>query len=241
MSKPLIGITCDYDMEKKISQVYIGYYQAILQSGGLPFLIPRIDEGDIQEVLGLLGGVVFTGGGDVDPAYFGEPPNPRLGTINPYRDSLEIPLCREAMGRDIPVLAICRGIQLMNIAMGGSIYQDLESQWDLGPLQKHTQLAPEWYGSHAVELTKGSRLAGLLKSGRLNTNSFHHQAIKDPADCFIVTARCDDGVVEGIESPFHMFAVGVQWHPERMWEKDGRMLCLFKGMVEASKNRSLGR
>ncbi|HHZ12336.1 MAG TPA: gamma-glutamyl-gamma-aminobutyrate hydrolase family protein [Clostridiales bacterium] len=237
MSKPLIGVTCDYDVQKQTSQIFDGYYRAILRSGGLPYLIPRIDEGTIPEIIDLLGGIVFTGGGDVDPAYFGEAPNPRLGSINPYRDRLEIPLCREVMDRDIPVLGICRGMQLMNIAMGGEIYQDLDSQWDKGFLQKHSQLAPDWYGSHVVELAKGSRLAELLRNERIRTNSFHHQAVREPADCFRVTARCDDGVVEGIESPSHTFAVGVQWHPERMWEKDERMLGLFNGLVDAARNR----
>ena len=183
MSKPLIGVTCDYDVQKQTSQIFDGYYRAILRSGGLPYLIPRIDEGTIPEIIDLLGGIVFTGGGDVEPAYFGEAPNPRLGSINPYRDRLEIPLCREVMDRDIPVLGICRGMQLMNIAMGGEIYQDLDSQWDKG-FCRSTANSPRLVWEPCSRAGKGSRLAELLRNERIRTNSFHHQAVREPADCF---------------------------------------------------------
>lgn len=239
MSIPIIGITCDYDVEKRTSQLYRGYYYAILRAGGLPFLIPNIEEENIPDILNLLDGLLFTGGQDVEPTYFGESPHPKLGAVNPYRDRLEIPLCRKAIEEDIPVLGICRGIQMMNIAMGGNIYQDLESQWERGGLQKHSQLAPDWYGSHEVLIIHNSRLAEILKEKSLYTNSFHHQAIRDPAKCFRITAVCKDGVVEGIESPDHTFVVGVQWHPERMWEKDHRMLNLFRELVDAARYRNL--
>lgn len=249
MSRPIIGITCDYDIGKQTSQLYRGYYDAVLWAGGLPLLIADmggenpyihgknscIHGENIKQILNIIDGILFTGGQDVEPAYFGETVNPKSGPINPYRDDLEIPLCRMAMERDIPILGICRGIQLMNIAMGGTIYQDLDSQWDKGKLQKHSQQAPEWYGSHEVELVNDSKLAEIIGDERPRVNSFHHQAIKDPAPCFEVTAKCGDGVAEGIESPSHPFVVGVQWHPERMWERDKRMLGIFKGLVEAAR------
>lgn len=235
MSRPIIGITCDYDIEKGVSQLYRGYYNAVLRAGGLPFLIANMGEDNISEILDPLDGILFTGGQDVEPEYFGENPHQNLGSVNPYRDQLEIPLCRKALGEDMPILGICRGVQLMNVAMGGTIYQDLESQWERGELQKHNQLAPDWYGSHEVELVKGSKLADVLGVERIRTNSFHHQAIKEPAQCFKIGAFCGDGVIEGIESRHHSFAIGVQWHPERMWEKDERMLSLFKGLINAAK------
>ena len=237
MSRPIIGVTCDYDIDKQTSQLHRGYYDAIVEAGGLPVLIPNIQEKYIAEILAPLHGILLTGGQDVDPEYFGEPPIPGLGSINPFRDSLEIHLCRQAMEQDIPVLGICRGIQLMNIAMGGTIYQDLNSQWTFGQLQKHSQLAPDWYSSHEVELEENSKLAQIIGVQRLRTNSFHHQAVKEPAPCFEITARCGDGVVEGIESKSHSFAVGVQWHPEKMWQKDDKMLTLFKGLVTVARNR----
>ncbi len=234
MSRPIIGITCDYDIEKQTTQLHRGYYEAILRAGGLPFLIANISEENVADILTFVDGILFSGGQDVEPAYFRENAHPKLGAINPFRDELEIPLCRQAMERNIPVLGICRGVQLMNIAMGGTIYQDLASQWDKGQLQKHSQSAPDWYGSHQVEIVKGSKLAVIMEVDKIRTNSFHHQAIKEPASCFSITAKCGDGVIEGIESNFHTFALGVQWHPEKMWERDGRMLNLFEGLVRAA-------
>ena len=237
MTRPLIGITCDYDMEKQTTKLHRGYYDAIVEAGGLPVLMPNIHEENACKILAFLDGLLLSGGNDVEPAYFGEAPHIKLGFINACRDSLEINLCRQAMERDIPILGICRGVQLMNIAMGGTIYQDLESQWIAGQLQKHSQLAPDWYGSHEVELDLNSRLFRMLGVKKLRTNSFHHQAIRDLASCFRATAWCGDGVVEGIEALSHTFAVGVQWHPEKMWQKDEKMLGLFEGLVSAAKRR----
>lgn len=234
MLRPTIGISCDYDKEKQNSNIHRGYYEAVVEAGGLPILIPNIAVNHTRAILAVLDGIIFTGGPDVEPAYFKEPAIPGLGYINPIRDELEISLCRQAMEEDIPILAICRGIQLLNIAMGGTIYQDLASQWSQDFLLKHSQSAPDWYGSHQVNLLKGSKLAKMLGASRLWVNSFHHQAIKDLAPGFKITARSDDGVVEGIESTSHNFAVGIQWHPEKMWERDGRMLGLFKGLVSAA-------
>lgn len=233
MPRPIIGLTCDYDVKDGTSKLYEGYYYAILKAGGLPFLIANIGKDDVFEILNPLDGILFTGGQDVDPAYFGEAPHPKLGQVNPYRDELEISLCKMALDKDLPILGICRGIQLINIAMGGTIYQDLKSQWDGGELQKHSQLAPDWYGTHEIELVKDSKLERCLGVRTLYTNSFHHQSVREPAKHFSVTATCKDGVIEAIESRHHSFAVGVQWHPERMWERDIRMLNLFKGLVEA--------
>jgi len=240
MSSPIIGVTCDYDVEKQTSQLHRGYYDAIVEAGGVPVLIPNMHQEKALQILTFLDGLLLTGGNDVDPSFFGEAPIPKLGFVNPFRDSLEISLCRQAMRQDIPVLGICRGIQLMNIAMGGTIYQDLESQWTSGQLYKHRQQAPDWYGSHEVELDKGSKLRQMLGVEKLFTNSFHHQAIKKLAACFKITAWCGDGVVEGIESLCHSFAVGVQWHPEKMWQRDEKMLGLFKGLVNAAMKRKGG-
>ena len=235
MSKPVIGITCDYDCTMGRIQLSDDYYRAVFRAGGLPFLIAYTGIEDVEEILDMVDGILFTGGGDVDPVYFKETPNPQLGSINPIRDEMEIELCRKAMDRDIPVLGICRGIQLINIAMGGTVYQDLESQWDKGRLIKHRQGAPGWYGIHEVTFKEGSKIYSIMGMRSLRTNSFHHQAICRSAQGFQITGWSPDGVVEAIESVKHRFAVGVQWHPERMWEKDERMLRPFFALVEACK------
>ncbi len=235
MSRPIVGITCDYDLEKGTSQLHSGYYEGVLKAGGLPFLIPNMDKESISDVLDNIDGLLLTGGQDVEPAYFGESPHPKLGFVNPIRDELEIYLCKEAIKKDIPILGICRGVQIINIAMGGTIYQDLDSQWDRGMLLKHSQSAPRWYGTHEVGLVESSILKKLIGTEKFRVNSFHHQAIKEIAPCFRETAQSEDGVIEGIESITNTFAVGVQWHPERMWDTDKRMLGLFMGLVNAAK------
>ncbi|HZJ82813.1 MAG TPA: gamma-glutamyl-gamma-aminobutyrate hydrolase family protein [Clostridia bacterium] len=237
MTKPIIGISCDYDWKKETAQLHRGYYDAVLEAGGIPYLIPNLGKDSIDDMLDIVGGVMLTGGNDIDPMYFGESPHPKLGDINPYRDEMEIELAKESMDRDIPILGVCRGVQVMNIAMGGTIYQDTASQWKgSSPLQKHSQLAPLWYGSHKVKLIQDSKLRSIMMVDTLWTNSFHHQAIKEIAHSFHVTATCGDGIIEGIESPQHRFALGVQWHPEKMWEKDPSMLQLFRALVDATKS-----
>lgn len=236
MGKPIIGITCDYDWEKETTKVHRGYYDGILNAGGIPYLIANMKKDYIKDILNIVDGIMLTGGSDVDSIYFKEPPHPKLGDINPYRDEMEIALVKEVMERDIPILGICRGIQVMNIAMGGTIYQDMDSQWkNPTPLQKHSQLAPTWYASHLVNIQRDSKLFQIMGVETLGTNSFHHQAIKELAHCFGVTATCGDGIIEGIESFKHTFALGVQWHPEKMWERDSRMLELFKALVDSIK------
>jgi len=233
MAKPVIAITCDYDCSVSKIQLYDGYYRAVSRAGGLPFLIAYTGIEDIERILDMVDGILFTGGGDVDPVHFGEAPSSKLGSINPIRDEMEIELCRKALDKNMPVLGICRGIQLINIAMGGTVYQDLESQWDKGKLIKHWQEAPDWYGIHEVVFKEGSKIHGIMGMMNLRTNSFHHQAVCKPASGFLITGWSPDGVVEAIESVEHRFAVGVQWHPERMWEKDERMLRPFVALVEA--------
>jgi putative glutamine amidotransferase len=239
--KPLIGITCDYDWAIEKVQINREYYEGIRLAGGLPFLIPCMGVEDIPLILDRLDGLMLTGGADVDPALFGESQHPKLGKLNPERDKLEIALCRQAMERGIPILGICRGHQVMNVAMGGTLYQDLESQWNLGQITKHFQSAPGWHETHKVKINEGCRLRDILGSDLLGTNSYHHQAVKDPAPCFDITAFCVDGVAEAIESRDHDFAVGIQWHPERMYQSSEAIMNLFKAFISAAKTLQLSR
>jgi putative glutamine amidotransferase len=175
---------------------------------------------------------------DVNPAHYGESPHPSLGRVDDPLDQAELTLTRWALEDHLPVLAICRGIQLLNVAAGGSLYQDLPAQ--VSGAFPHACSAPAYsreYRAHAVHIKPGSRLAAAIGSIRCRTNSRHHQAVKDVAPGFVVTARAPDGVIEGIEHVDAPFIVGVQWHPESLSATDPQMLALFEAFVEASRRQ----
>lgn len=237
--RPLIGVTCDYDLTADRFQLRSDYCKAIYAAGGLPVMLPYIDVEDLYSMALKLDGIVFTGGGDIDPRYFGEHPHYALGQVNPVRDEVEIRLCAWAMKNDMPVLGICRGIQVMNVAMGGTLYQDIAAQLRAQVTINHRQTAPVWHPVHKVSFEADSRICSIIGQHQVWVNSFHHQAIKEVAPPFCVTGRADDGIIEAIESREHSFALGVQWHPERMYKRHQHMLLLFKAFIEAcGKSRS---
>lgn len=212
--KPLIGITGNFG--EKGCELAKGYYQSVLHAGGMPVIIPPyLEDEALTETLERLDGIVLSGGGDLNPMFIGEDPVPGLHSINAERDEAELRLIREAARRQIPILGICRGIQMLAAALGGSLYQDLDSQYKDAPLIKHSQDLVREKESHWVTLEKGSLLYSLFgDKERLAVNSFHHQAVKDPGTDFRVTARSSDGVIEAIESATFKSIMGVQWHPE---------------------------
>ena len=228
---PKIGITShvNYSLEALTLGKY--YIRAVEKSGGVPFVIPCVRDGDIiARYCNVLDGLLFTGGDDISPDYFGEEPK---GTrkITPERDAFEILLARKYLLTGKPILGICRGLQLLNIAAGGSIYQDIDTE--IEDVVKHMQEAPGWYASHSVVISKGTLLEQVYLDNEIRVNSFHHQAIRDLAPAFHVSARALDGVVEAVESPGHRFLIGVQWHPEKMIF-NSISLRLFEIFVEAA-------
>ncbi|MDD2503983.1 MAG: gamma-glutamyl-gamma-aminobutyrate hydrolase family protein [Clostridia bacterium] len=235
--KPIIGITCDYDWEAKIFKLHSGYVEGISRAGGLPLIIPPISACAVSEsisnILSQIQALLLTGGQDVHPRYFGEEPHTAIGRVNPQRDELELPLCLAAVQAGMPVLGICRGIQLINVALGGDIYQDLKTQFEGRDLICHSQSAPTWTEFHKISIHEGSRLHHIFGVNQVYTNSFHHQAVRTLAPGLEFAASAADGVIEAVESKSHSFLVGVQWHPERMLE-DSHMLGLFKAFVEAA-------
>lgn len=230
--RPLIGLSMDWDEEKNVHLIGAAYVEAVEEAGGIPLPLPSTeDEEVIDEWLDLVDGLVLTGGVDPDPAHFGEEPIPAMGRIVPSRDRTEIRLARSALRLDLPILAICRGIQVLNVAAGGTLYQDLQSQ--VPGVIKHYQAAPRWYPTHEIEIPPGTILARILGGTSFRVNSFHHQGLKGLAPGFRMSARSGDGVVEAIEGPGR-YVVGVQWHPEAMWKKYPVHLELVTHLVRAA-------
>jgi putative glutamine amidotransferase len=211
------------------------YDAAVRQAGGDPW-VPSIGADDPNAVVRQVDGVLLTGGDDVDPALFGEPPHPAFEPAEPGRDAFELALVREALASNVPVLAICRGLQVLNVALGGTLIQDIPSE--PGPFGEHS-LGPATRMAHDVTIASGSALARLLKplvDERRAVNSRHHQAIRTLGRGLTVSAVAPDGIVEGVEAAAQRFCVGVQWHPE-LFHRTGEFDELFRGFVDACRGR----
>ena len=232
--RPLIGITGNYDAGK--CTLLEGYYRSVLEAGGAPVIIPPCDDTDMM--VSLLEGVdalILSGGGDINPLYWGEEPLHELGGINPVRDWHELMLVRLAANRQIPILGICRGIQIMTAALGGKLCQDIykESSATL----KHSQETERHVCTHTVRIEANSLLHRLFGTETLPVNSFHHQAVREVAPGFAVSARSADGVIEAVESTEHKSMIGVQWHPECMiLGGDRSMMPLFEWIVGEARS-----
>ena len=231
-ARPVIGITGNYNQET--CTLAEGYYQSVLKAGGIPFIIPPFYETDrLGELLDRLDGIIFSGGGDINPLLLGEEPIKELHSITPERDLQELLLARLAYDRQIPMLGICKGIQIINAALGGTNYQDIHTQME-GIRIKHSQDQDRRYPSHQVSITDGSILAKLF-GAELAVNSFHHQACKTAAPCLTVTAMSTDGVIEAVESNEFKSILGVQWHPETYILRNSTdMLPIFEWLVSES-------
>ena len=229
---PLIGITCSVDEQADRLQLNAPYLQAIEAAGGIPVILAGSEE-TARQVLARLDGILFTGGVDLDPAYFGEAPLPGLGEVSPRRDTFEVELCRAAYRLKVPSLGICRGCQLMAIALGGDVYQDLPSQRPES--LQHVQHAPRGHKSHDVSVTPGTRLSAIAGLESIRVNSFHHQAVRKLPEGAQLCAGAPDGVVEAFEDPGHPFWLAVQWHPEGLYQGDETAMRLFKALVEAAR------
>lgn len=209
---PMIGITGN--LNDQTCTLAEGYWRAVLNAGCIPVIIPPYEEtANLGDMLDRLDGILLSGGGDINPPMLGEEPVEALGSVNPVRDVQELVLVRLATDRQIPMLGICRGVQVLAAALGGEVYQDMASQMN-GKIMKHNQQMDRRYASHNVEIETGSVLHSIFGRNKLAVNSFHHQAVKTPPKDFKVSARSADGVIEAIESTEYKSIIGVQWHPE---------------------------
>jgi putative glutamine amidotransferase len=239
MTRPLIGISGSIRTlgGGERAGVNAAYAHAIARAGGIPLLLtPPIGAAGAAEALEPLRGLVLTGGHDIDPEWYAAHPSPALGALDTHRDEFELALFHAARARGLPILGICRGLQLVNVAMGGTLWQDLPSELP-GAIQHDPPVARD-ARTHAVRITGNSRLQGALDTGTLVTNSFHHQAIRDLAPGLVVTARADDGVIEAVEGrPEEGWLLAVQWHPEEFHqEADSPDQRLFQALVKATAN-----
>ncbi|MEK4426292.1 gamma-glutamyl-gamma-aminobutyrate hydrolase family protein [Solibacillus sp. FSL K6-1523] len=226
--KPVIGLTMHpVEGKKEINNTYIN---AIQKAGGTPICLPIINEENVEQILNIVDGIVSIGGYDINPLIFGEEPHYKLGVVIDERDKSDMLIMKCAFERELPILGICRGEQVMNVAFGGTLYQDIDTQVE--NILKHTQVSLRHEVTHTVVLEQ-SKLQQIVGASSILTNSFHHQAVARVADGFIINARAKDGVIEGIEHPTHPYCIGVQWHPEGL-ENDAPSDKLFKSFIEAS-------
>lgn len=236
--KPVIGITTSYSEDTNLQTLNLAYCKAVEKNGGIPLLITYIDNENIPQLLSTLDGILLAGGEDIDPYLYGDDPHVSGGNISPLRDSFEFDLCRQALDVDIPLLGICRGAQLMCAADGGSLIQDITAVTT--STFKHKQEAPKWYGTHFVNIEKDTLMFKIVNIANIRVNSYHHQCVNIPGKRFIVSGSSSDNIVEAVESTKNTFAIGVQWHPEFMYEKNESHNNLFKFFVNAA-NEYKGR
>lgn len=234
--KPLIGITGNIHREPpKRDWTFIGndYLKAVQNAGGIPVMLPWIETAqEAEAVLSRLDGVLMSGGDDVDPQLYGELPHPGNGEVSPERDLAELAYITVALAKNMPLLGICRGHQMLAVAAGGTLWQDIPAQ--VPGAIKHGQLGPRWFASHSVQAVPGTRVADLFGT-EFKVNTYHHQAVKTLPVGFIPSATAPDGINEAMENPNLKFCVSVQWHPENFTGRAYSFDKLFQAFIAACK------
>ena len=245
--KPIIGIPCDelIEVNPRMPEDYPTYIphdvkEAVIKTGAIPIGLPFSELSErteelVDEYIQMIDGLLIPGGPDVSPYYYGENPIPQIGLTLPQKDFFERALINKAINKRIPILGICRGIQMVNVVLGGTLYQDVYTQ-DPDVKIQHSQATVGNFRTHYVRTTEGSILRECVGE-KLLVNSRHHQAIKDVADGLKITAIAPDGIVEGLEYKEDDSIVLVQWHPENLWQKDQTQLKIFSNFVDRVQER----
>ncbi len=234
--KPLIALTPYFNIERDEPYMRPAYLKAIRAAGGIPMILPLdLKEEDIQQIVDTFDGFLFTGGPDIHPFYFGEETQANCGNVCLRRDRMEILLLKLVMQTGKPVFGICRGIQLLNVALGGDIYQDIPSQFPQDFPIAHVQPFDYAIPSHKVEVLPGTLLEQLTGSNTLNVNSMHHQACRKLAPGLVACGHASGNLIEAVEKPDYPFFLGVQWHPEYLWEQDPAIRQIFEAFVKAAR------
>ena len=239
MNKPVIGVMPLFDDEKDSLWMVQGYFDGITEAGGVPLMLPLdLDEAGFCSIKDRLDGFLFTGGHDLNPELYGEQPVPEDELFCDRRDRLELMIFSWCYENDVPALGICRGIQLFNVARGGTLWQDIPSQY-----QKETQtnvlhtMDPPYdkhHAEHDVWIEKGSPLDNLFGKDRIRVNSYHHQAVKVIGSGLVPMAHSEDGLTEALYAPDRRFLMAVQWHPEFTFRQDRYSRLLFQALTDAA-------
>ena len=241
-NSPVIGITADFTeanaRKKSEATSFLAqrYYRTVEQAGATPLILPPLSSSPaIRRALELLDGLIISGGGfDIHPSYYGEKPIHELGVIKAERTEFELDIALAALKRDLPTLGICGGEQALNVVLGGSLYQDIAAQ--VPNAGEHQQSEKKTEGGHRVTIPDGTRLRAIVGRSNLEVNTTHHQAVKQLGKGLIADAIADDGVIEGIESTHHRFAIGVQWHPEVLAPRRRAHRRIFDAFVGACRS-----
>jgi gamma-glutamyl-gamma-aminobutyrate hydrolase PuuD len=238
VARPVIGITTYVTparwgyWELEAALIPADYVRAVERAGGRPLLVPPTDDG-IDETLDALDGIVFSGGSDIDPETYGEAAHPETFGIHRERDDAELALLTRALERDMPVLGICRGSQVLNVALGGDLHQHLP---EVVGHEEHKHNPPGVFAEHDVTIEPESKLAEIFDAGTTDVKSHHHQGFKTLGDGLVEAARAEDGSIEAVEDPSHRFALGVLWHPEA-----GENMRLFEALVREARDYRASR
>lgn len=218
--KPIIGILPSVEPSNKMTKVNYGYTNGIIKHGGIPMIFTFVEnETDMKQMVDLCDAILLVGGVDVDPKLFGEEKLNDTVDISPERDALELPVIKMALEQDKPILGVCRGIQILNVALGGTLYQDLAVQNTASNALVHSQKIGYPEGGHYVDIVKGSLLDDLFGEEKTFVNTYHHQAVKDVAPGLEVGAFSEDGLVEAVYLRERPYVLAVQWHPELIREQ----------------------